>query len=152
MSSHWTKGNMERATAAELWRNTLAQIHSLFGRMVYLASLRDHNTGRYEHHGMAEVFGGDQADQALRESHAKTFAEWLSYGLEQQKADLDLYLSVFETDRRTILKTWIRLAPYRNLPPASAREVERRLYLADLEAILELLNNEYDVSSPDSDA
>ena len=31
-----------------------------------------------------------------------------------------------------------RLAPYRNLMPASAGEPERRLYLADLEALLEI--------------
>jgi hypothetical protein len=108
---------------------------------VYLASLRDQNTGRYEHHGMSQVFGDDEADQSLRESHGRTFADWLCFGLELQKADLDLYLSSFEPDKRTILETWIRLAPYRNLVPASAREVERRLYLTDLEALLDLLKN-----------
>jgi hypothetical protein len=71
--------------------------------------------------------------------------------LEQQKADLDLYLSSFQADRRTILSTWIRLAPYRNLVPASARDPERRLYLADLEALLEILKAENDVSVPDPD-
>lgn len=146
------KQKLDRAPATDLWRKTLAQIPSVFGRLVYLASLRDQNTGRYEHHGMAQIFGDDAADQALRESHGRTFADWLCFGLEQQKADLDLYLSSFEPDKRTILETWIRLAPYRNLVPASAREVERRLYLTDIEALLDLLKNEYAVSSLDPDA
>ncbi len=119
---------------------------------MYLASLRDPNTGRYEHHGLAQTFGELAADEALRESHTASFSEWLSYNLEQQKSDLDLYLCSFQPDKRTILTTWIRLTPYRNLVPASAGEPERRLYLADLEALLELLKHEYDVSDQDPDA
>ncbi len=143
---------LDRSAAAELWRNTLAQIPSLFGRLVYLASLRDQNTGRYEHHGLAQLFGEEVTDEALRESHAATFQDWLCYTLEQQKTDLDLYLAGLDTDKRTLLDTWIRLAPYRTLVPASARDVERKLYLADLETLLELLKNEYDVAAPDPDA
>lgn len=146
------KGGMERGAAADLWRHTLNQIPSTFGRLVYLASLRDQNTGRYEHHGLSQMFGEAETDEALRESHTASFCEWLCFDLEQQKSDLDLYLSSFQPDRRTILATWIRLTPYRNLPPASAGEPERRLYLADLEAILELLRREYDVSGQDQDA
>ncbi|MEK7408217.1 MAG: hypothetical protein AAB225_24365 [Acidobacteriota bacterium] len=142
----------ERGAAADLWRRTLARIPTLFGRLVYLCSLRDQNTGRYEHFGLAQMFGEAEAERALRASHLEVFAEWLSFNLEQQKADLDLYLAGLESDRRTILDTWIRVAPYRNLVPAEAREVERRLYLADMETILELLKNEYGVASPDPDA
>ena len=138
--------------AADLWRNTLNQIPSTFGRLVYLASLRDQNTGRYQHHGLAQVLGDGGADTALRDSHERTFSDWLCYNVEQQKADLDLYLSSFQADRRTILATWIRLAPYRSLMPASARDPERRLYLADLEALLEILKAEHDVSGQDPDA
>lgn len=147
-----SKTKLERSAAADLWRHTLSQIPSLFGRLVYLASLRDQNTGRYEHHGLSQLFGEEAADEALRQSHAATFEQWLCFSLEQQKADLDLYLASLDTDKRTLLDTWLRLAPYRSLVPVSAREVERKLYLADLETLLELLKNEYDVAGPDPDA
>jgi len=139
---------LDSAPAADLWRNTLTQIPSHFGRLVYLASLRDQNTGRYEHHGLAQIFGEGEANRALKESHSRTFSDWLCFGLEQQKADLDLYLSMFEVDKKTILKTWLRLAPYRNLLPSDVRDVERRLYLSDFESLLELLKNEHDVALP----
>ncbi len=151
METSRRRGGAERGAAADLWRHTLSQIPSVFGRLVYLASLRDPNTGRYEHHGLAQMFGEGEADSALRESHTRAFSEWLAYNLEQQKSDLDLYLSSFQSDRRTILSTWIRLAPYRNLVPVSARDPDRRLYLADLEALLEILRTENDVAAPDPD-
>jgi hypothetical protein len=144
--------NPAQGGAAELWRSTLSQIPSTFGRLVYLASLRDQNTGRYQHHGLAQAFGDGEAEATLRASHEQTFSEWLCYNLEQQKADLDLYLSSFQADRLTILGTWIRLAPYRGLIPASAGDPERRLYLADLETLLEILKAEHDVSGQNPDA
>jgi hypothetical protein len=146
------RGSLERGAPADLWRHTLSQIPCLFGRLVYLSSLRDSNTGGYEHHGLALVFGEEESNKTLRESHDKAFEEWLSYGLEEQKADLDLYFSSLGTDKKTLLKTWQRLAPYRNLIPASARSAERGLFLTDLEALLELLTNEYGVGALDPDA
>jgi hypothetical protein len=146
------KPGLERGAAADLWRHTLSQVPSLFGRLVYLCSLRDPNSGCYEHYGLAHVFGDEEANRVLSESHEQSFGSWICLTLEQQKADLDLYLSGLSGNRRTILDTWIRLQPYRSLVPSTTREVERELYMADLGAILGLLKNEYGVASPDPDA
>jgi hypothetical protein len=143
---------LERGAAADVWRNTLSQIPSTFGRLVYLSSLRDPNSSLYQHHGLAHLFSEMEADKALRFSHEEVFAQWLCLTLEQQKRDLDLYLSGLEGDRRTVLRAWLQLASYRNSLPATAREVERDLFLTDLETLLELLKNEYGVSVPDPDA
>lgn len=142
----------DRSAASDLWRNTLSQIPTVFGRLVYLASLRNSNNGNYEHHGLGLVFGEDEANRALKDSHAAVFAEWLAFNLEQQKADLDLYLAGLFENKRVVLDTWVRLAPYKNLVPASVRGVERRLYITDLEALLELLKNVHAVAAPDPDA
>ncbi len=142
----------DRSAASDLWRNTLSQIPTVFGRLVYLASLRNSNNGNYEHHGLGLVFGEDEANRALKDSHAAVFAEWLAFNLEQQKADLDLYLAGLFENKRVVIDTWVRLAPYKNLVPASVRGVERRLYITDLEALLELLKDVHAVAAPDPDA
>jgi hypothetical protein len=152
MDSTQQKRSFTRDAAADIWRNTLSQIPSIFGRMVYLASLRNSNSGEYEHHGVAQFFGTEQANRALADSHMEIFGEWLCMDLQQQKCDLDIYLSGLEGVRRTVLSTWLRLEPYRGCVPGSAREVERELYLADLETLLELLRNEYGVANLDRDA
>jgi len=143
---------LNRTALADLWRNTLSQIPSVFGRLVYLSGLRDPNTSRYLHHGMALVFGEDEARKALRKSHEQVFAEWLSFNLEQQQADLRLYLSDLCEDKRTILESWKQLEPYKNLHPKSAKTVEKNLYLSDLTVLLDLLRNEYGAAVPDPDA
>lgn len=143
---------LNRTAIADLWRNTLAQIPAVFGRLVYLSSLRDPNTGRHQHHGLALVFGEEEARNALRKSHERVFAEWLSFSLEQQQADLRLYLFDLPEDKRTVLETWEKLEPYKNLPPKSAKSVERQLYLADLTVLLELLKNEFGAGDLGSDS
>jgi hypothetical protein len=144
--------NFDRSAAADLWRNTLSQIPTTFGRLIYLASLRDQNTGTYRHHGLAQLFDEEQADLTMRQSHSQVFSEWLCFNLQQQKKDLEGYLEELHEDKKTILATWIRLAPYRSYMPANAREVERNLFITDLETVLELLRYDYAVASPDPDA
>lgn len=152
MRNRHARPSLERGSAADLWRNTLSQIPTTYGRLVYLSSLRDQNTGSYEHHGLAAIFGEEEAANALRRSHEAAFREWLGFDLEEQKADLDLYISQLPVPKRTVVETWARVCPHRNLIPAGTPAIERDLYLLDVETLLELLKNEYGVASPDPDA
>lgn len=135
-----------QSPADDLWRRTLSQIPTVYGRLVYLSGLRDPNSGQYQHHGLSLVFGEEEAHLALRESHERSFREWLELRLEHQKADLALYFSDLPTDRRTLVENWLRLAPYRNLVPARAKKPERELFLADLETLLLTLKNEFEAA------
>jgi hypothetical protein len=130
--------------AAELWRNTLSRIPTLFGRLVFLSSLREPQSGRYSHESLVNLWGSDDADRTLRNSHQQVFQQWISAGLADQKADLDEYLSTMGGPRHAL--------PYRNLAPTTARAVEQQLYLTDLETLLELLRLEHDApfSTPKS--
>lgn len=141
--------SLDRGAVSNLWRDTLSQIPSVFGRLVYVSSLRNPNNGRYEHHGLALIFGEADANKALRKSHVKLFSEWLTFNLEQQKTDLEIYLSGLPDKREVVLENWIKLAPYRNLIPSSVRGVERKLYTSDLTALLRVLRNAAAAGGPD---
>ena len=120
--------------AATLWRNVLARVPTVFGRRLLIATLRDQETGRYSHPTFSAVLGAEEADRTLRHSHYQVFSQWLGFSLAEQKEDLDEFLG--EPAARE------RLLAYRNLPPARAHEVERQLYLTDLETLLGLLDVE----------
>jgi hypothetical protein len=141
-----------RGPAADLWRRTLAQLPTAFGRLAYLASLRNANTGMYEHHGLAQIYGAGEADRTLRESHQQVFLEWLCFRLERQKDEIAEYLEGLETTPGLAIENWIRFAPYRNFVPIDTREAERRLYLSDLDLVMELLRVEHGVASPDPES
>lgn len=130
----------------DLWRHTLSKIPSIIGRLEYLSTLRNSNTGRYEHHGLASVYGERESDKALSECHGMAFREWIGSSLHMQKSDLDLYLETLPTDLPTFIRTWIRLTPYRNFLPESASATEQDLYMADMDALLGVLRAEHGVS------
>ena len=60
------KSLLERSADTDLWRHTLSQIPVLTGRLVYLSALRSPVTGKYEHHGLALLFGDQESDKAIR--------------------------------------------------------------------------------------
>ena len=141
-------GRYGEGPASDLWRHTLARIPTLFGKLVYLSSLRNQK-GDYEHHGLAQMVGGEQAGETLRNSHMRVFQDWLCLNLEHQKADLQEYLSELPGSPAAVLATWLQQAPYRNVVPDGAQDVESRLYLTDLEALLIVLKHEYGEAFPD---
>jgi hypothetical protein len=140
------------AAISDSWRRTLSGIPTLIGRVAYLASLRNANTGIYEHFGISQRIGEDQADKVLRRSHMAVFQEWLCFGLESQKEELEEYLSGLNGDRREIMANWITLEPYVSWVPAESRDVERKLFQDDLGVVLEILRAEYGVASRDPDS
>ena len=138
--------------AAESWQRTLSAIPTLIGRIAYLSSLRNVHTGSYEHAGLAQRIGEDGTDRVIRRSHMSVFQEWLCFGLERQKDELDEYFSGLEGDRREVVSNWLTLEPWNSWVPGESRDVERKLFTADLAVVLELIRVEYGVSSRDPDS
>jgi hypothetical protein len=128
----------------------LSHIDTSYGRLVYLAGLRNPDTGRYEHYGATgSVSGSLDASRSLRRIHEQIFKEWIGFTLERKKADIELYIAGIEqVDRGELIDAWLRLTPYKNLVPASIQGPEREKHTSDFEAILGLLKNVYGVASP----
>ena len=141
-----------QAILADSWRRALAGIDTLLGRLAYLASLRNANTGTYEHFGLSERVGAVEVDRLIRRSHLEVFQQWLCFGLERQKTELEEYFSGLDAGRREILSNWLNLGPYAQWVPAESRDVERKLFYTDLGVILELIRNECGVASRDPDS
>ncbi len=133
---------LERDANGVLWRRTLSQIPTLFGRLTWLASLRNPNTGLYEHHGLAVLFGPEGSNKALRQGHLACCRQWLKSSLDEQMNDLRRYLSSQPSGPGEIIGHWKELGFWRGILPASIRGAERSLYLAEVETLLTLLQSE----------
>jgi hypothetical protein len=136
------KGMLERNALADLWKHTLSQIPSTYGRLVYLASLRDANSGTYRHHGLSAAFGREESLSALRKSHEDTFREWLGFPLAAKSADLMTHFQNAEENPRQVVTYLARGKPYLSQAPDSASPAQRRQFKMEMEILLELAKND----------
>jgi hypothetical protein len=135
------RGVLERSAGADLFKHTLSSIPTVYGRMAYLASLRDPNSGVYRHHGLGVAFGRDQSIRALQSSHTKVFREWLNLPLRRKSSDLVEYLEGLGDPRGVVVRHWLRSRGYLTCIPDAASKAERELYTGDVEALLNALNH-----------
>ncbi|MCC6262323.1 MAG: hypothetical protein IT169_02005 [Bryobacterales bacterium] len=136
----------------DLVRASLSIIPTCYGRLVYLTSLRDPNTGRYEHYLLEETYGVSLAQAGLEGIHIQSYRSWIAMNLEQKRADLYLYLVSLSSDKRQVLQTWLMTTPYRSLIPLHTQPVEREVFLSDMQILLGLLMNELGIDGPEGAA
>lgn len=133
---------LERSALADLCKHNLSKIPTVCGRLVYLATLRDGNSGVYRHHGLITSFGREEAVRALRESHQATFRTWLELSLAEKNDDLRDYLVALDDPQEEVVEHWLHSRVYRSYVPASAIKAEADLFCQDIETLLELRRNE----------
>src|ERR1700735_1860531 len=80
------------AAADDLRRRTLVEMTQPLERLIYLASMRDYNTGLYYHQGLATRFSEEAACEALAGCHREAFEELVDASLEELVHELDAYL------------------------------------------------------------
>src|ERR1700757_4293872 len=71
---------------------TLANLDGDFARLIYLASTRDYNSGRYEHDGLSFRFSKQVAEEALGAAHREVFVSLALTRLKDLVAQLEHYI------------------------------------------------------------
>jgi hypothetical protein len=139
------ESSLERSETDRVVENfqhqTLEEIPGHFDRLIYLASLRDHNTGRYHHYGLETRFSSDAVDEGLRRCHAEVFGDLLALSLEDQTQDLLHFFASLKTERTRLVEVWQQLRAYQILPPQNCRPLARELFSKNVEVILEVLRH-----------
>src|SRR5438094_7132065 len=77
----------------DLRNRTLARLPGDVSRLVYLASSRALNTGRYSHDGIAFHFSENVASKAMAACHAEIFDRLVYCSLEELIEELQSYIS-----------------------------------------------------------
>jgi hypothetical protein len=129
--------------ASDFTELALSRIPSTFGKLAFLAALKQSNTGRYDHPLTALVYGKDQIDAALRQKHREMFYAWLGVALARQTEDVAEYLASQADGQNPLiaqtLQRWVQERSYEKLIPEAVSGPERELFSSDLRAILQLL-------------
>ena len=135
------KSVLDRRADSDLWLHSLSQIPTLTGRLVYLATLRNPISGRYEHHGLSLLFGEEDSEKAIRQSHRKVFLEWLSEGLTAKVDDVDNYLMGTGEEVAEVIAHWLRAAAWNGFLPETIAAAEKSLYASDMRNVLTILSS-----------
>src|SRR5246127_336279 len=123
----------------DLWQRTLAKISGNLNRMIYLASTRDYNSGRYHHAGLEGAFGYEAVRQALGAAHQEIFGKLTRSSLEELVLELELYVRSSGESPEELLRTWRTLQPYRVAIPLGVDRMAAQLLLSNLKLGLEVL-------------
>ncbi len=118
---------------------TLRGVPEYFGRLTYLASLRDYNTGRYHHYGLETRFPENVVDAGLRRCHIKTFEELVALPLKEQTQDLLEFFESLREEKGRLVQAWQQLRSYQILPPEGCVPLARALFEKNIEVMLQIL-------------
>ena len=135
MQGRLTRTDVE-AAREDLKNRTLARIGLKFGRLLYLASMRDYNTGHYYHDGLALQFSRETAGKALAEEHQEEFISLALSPLEDFVNQLQLYLHSLAAEPNEIIRFWQKLEPYRVAIPVDSNPLTAALFLANVKIAL----------------
>jgi len=123
----------------DLEERTLAPLQGHFARLVYLASLRDYNTGRYRHYGLESRYAANVVNEGLRQSHIRAFEGLVALPLKEQTEDLLDFFESLKEEKARLVEAWQRLRSYRVLPPEDCHPVARELFDKNIEIMLRIL-------------
>jgi hypothetical protein len=129
---------------------TLEGLPGPFARLVYLASLRDLSTGRYEHAGLAVLYPDEAIQQTVEMCHEQIFERILETSLEQQRKDLKECFKSMAGGYSEAVEHWQRMEAYRVLLPEAAPAYLKELFCSNMRALLEILRQECSTARSDA--
>jgi hypothetical protein len=120
-------------------RRTLAKVPCGLARLIYLASMRDYNTGKYRHDGLAARFSAAAAGEALALAHREVFYAVAALPLDELVRQMQIYFESSHEAQADLLRAWRRLEPFRISIPLGVNATAAALFISNVKLALAVL-------------
>jgi hypothetical protein len=125
-----------QAAIEDLRTRTLGPIGYDFGRLLYLASVRDYSTGEYQHHGLADSFSELAAEGALAACHTELFSRLATCPLRLFVPQVERFMRAACQDLQKTLDFWESLEVYRLTVPCTCDRLTTALFMSNVKIAL----------------
>jgi hypothetical protein len=129
-----------RAVIEDFTSRTLAAIPSDYGRLYYVSSLKNPDTGRYQHDGLAYLYSEASVQDALAHCHEEIFSRILEAPLRDQEHDLRKCLEVAGDKFWTIVESWRDGRFFRTMCPEGLPDYLNELFCSNMGALLAIFS------------
>lgn len=130
-----------QAAIEDLRTRTLGPIGYDFGRLLYLASVRDYSTGEYQHHGLADSFSELAANGALAACHTELFTRLATCPLRLFVLQVERFMRAASQDLQKTVDFWETLEVYRLTIPCSCDRLTAALFMSNIKIAMALLKS-----------
>jgi len=130
---------IHRQILCDLTANYLDPLGNAFGRLAYLAGLREGSSGRYVHDQLAETYGVEPVNQMVAKCHEEVFERLLEMPLSSQEAGLRSYVTALPGSYLENVEKCRRVAS--SWAPPQSPNYLTELYASNLAALLELIGH-----------
>jgi DNA-binding CsgD family transcriptional regulator len=117
----------------------LSGVDTLFSRLVFVAGLRDPNTGEYRWPQDHQWPSPELVSRMISLIHKRTFATVLDAPFEVQHCEVNTYLSTLGSCEATIAATWLDIETYRAFVPSGSTHRERSQFFRNMRVALRLV-------------
>jgi hypothetical protein len=130
-----------RAVIEDFSSQTLAAISSDFGRLYYVSSLKDSDSGRYEHDGLMSLYPENAVQVGLSHCHEELFSRILETPLRDQERDLRACLSSAGDKYWDVVENWLENRYFREMCPEGLPDYLHDLFCSNMGVLLAVFSS-----------
>ncbi len=116
------------AVVDDILRALAASLPNDLSQLIFLATLRDNNSGHYYHPEVARRFSVEVADQSMLVCHRRIYQRVVALPLEDLTDQLDAYTATVRAPKERLIERWTKLRAYRATIPMDTDPISAEIF------------------------
>jgi hypothetical protein len=133
------EGFAQTVVAQDISRALNISLPNDLSRLIFLATLRDNNSGHYYHPELARRFSGEVADQAMLVCHRQIYEQVVALAIEDLTDQLDVYIATVPVPRGRLIESWTKLKAYRATIPMDTDPIAAEIFFMKVDVAVAIL-------------